>query len=149
LCYSIQFHSILILPSISLQLLSSQSYERFILENRLNYTYEDRNDLPILNWKYLTQTLRPNKHEISIFHCVYKILTKNDVGDYQALVNLTLDADTQPQKNEQERKAKPAKIVANKMTGPIFGDKPKETPNHGDKVQIQCKVTGSLALEIT
>ncbi|CAF1513530.1 unnamed protein product, partial [Rotaria sordida] len=52
-----------ILPSISLQLLSSQSYERFILENRLNYTYEDRNDLPILNWKYLTQTLRPNKHE--------------------------------------------------------------------------------------
>ncbi|CAF1224038.1 unnamed protein product [Rotaria sordida] len=23
------------------------------------------------------------------------------------------------------------------------------TPNHGDKVQIQCKVTGSLALEIT
>ncbi|CAF1300431.1 unnamed protein product, partial [Rotaria sordida] len=121
LFYSIQFHSILILPFISLQLRSSQSYERFILENRLNYTYEDRNDLPILNWKYLTQTLRPNKHEISIFHW----------------------------KNEQERKAKPAKIAANKMTGPIFGDKPKKTPNHGDKVQIQCKVTGSLALEIT
>jgi tripeptidyl-peptidase-2 len=71
--YSIEFHSILISPSISIHLRSSQAYERFVLENRLNNTYEDINGLPIINWKYLVQTLRPNKDESKI-----QILTKRD-----------------------------------------------------------------------
>jgi tripeptidyl-peptidase-2 len=71
--YSIGFHSILISPSISLNLRSSQSYERFYLQNRLNNTYEDIYGLPIVNWKYLVQTLRPNKDETKI-----QILSKRD-----------------------------------------------------------------------
>jgi len=49
-----------------LNLRSSQSYERFYLQNRLNNTYEDIYGLPIVNWKYLVQTLRPNKEESKI-----------------------------------------------------------------------------------
>ena len=64
--YSIQFHSILISPSVSIHLRSSQAYERFILENRLNNAYEDIYGLPIVNWKYLVQPLRPNKDESKI-----------------------------------------------------------------------------------
>ncbi|CAF4672915.1 unnamed protein product [Rotaria sp. Silwood1] len=71
--YSIEFHSIFISPSISIHLRSSQSYERFVLENRLNNTYEDINGLPIINWKYLVQTLRPNKDESKI-----QVLSKRD-----------------------------------------------------------------------
>lgn len=71
--YSIEFHSILISPSISIHLRSSQPYERFVLENRLNNTYEDIHGLPIINWKYLVQTLRPNKDESKI-----QILSKRD-----------------------------------------------------------------------
>ena len=71
--YSIEFHSILISPTLSLHLRSSQSYERFLLENRLNNTYEDINGLPIINWKSLVQTLRPNKDESKI-----QILSKRD-----------------------------------------------------------------------
>jgi hypothetical protein len=56
-----------------LHLRSSQSYERFTLENRLNNTYEDIMGLPIINWKYLVQTLRPNKDESKI-----QILSKRD-----------------------------------------------------------------------
>ena len=51
----------------------SQSYERFILENRLNTIDEDINDLPIVDWKYLLQILRLNKDESKI-----KILSKED-----------------------------------------------------------------------
>lgn len=71
--YSIEFHSILISPTLSLHLRSSQSYERFLLENRLNNTYEDINGLPIINWKSLVQTLRPNKDESKV-----QILSKRD-----------------------------------------------------------------------
>jgi len=56
-----------------MHLRSSQVYERFILENRLNNTYEDINGLPIINWKCLVQTLRPNKDESKI-----QILSKRD-----------------------------------------------------------------------
>lgn len=71
--YSIEFHSIVISPSTSIHLRSSQSYERFILENRLNNTYEDINGLPIVNWKYFVQTLRPTKDESKI-----QVLSKRD-----------------------------------------------------------------------
>jgi len=71
--YSIEFHSILLSLSRSIHLRSSQSYERFILENRLNHTYEEIIGLPIINWKYLVQTLRPNKEESKI-----QILSKRD-----------------------------------------------------------------------
>ncbi|CAF1250085.1 unnamed protein product [Rotaria magnacalcarata] len=71
--YSIEFHSIIVSPSVSMHLRSSQSYERFILENRLYNTYEDINGLPIINWKYLVQTLRPNKDESKI-----QVLSKRD-----------------------------------------------------------------------
>ncbi|CAF1525506.1 unnamed protein product, partial [Rotaria magnacalcarata] len=71
--YSIQFYSILISPSNSLHLRSIQSYERFILENHLNNTYEEINGLPIVHWKYLVQTLRSNKDKSKI-----QILSKTD-----------------------------------------------------------------------
>jgi len=56
-----------------MHLRSSQGYQRFILENRLNNTYEEINGLPIINWKCLVQTLRPNKDESKI-----QILSKRD-----------------------------------------------------------------------
>jgi tripeptidyl-peptidase-2 len=71
--YSIEFHSILPSPTRSIHLRSSQPYERFTLENRLNNTYEDIYGLPICNWKCLVQTLRPNKEESKI-----QILSKRD-----------------------------------------------------------------------
>ncbi|CAF4089647.1 unnamed protein product, partial [Adineta steineri] len=71
--YSIKFHSILMSPSNSLHLRSSQSYERFVLENRLINTYENINGLPIINWKFLVQTIRPNKNESKI-----QVLSKRD-----------------------------------------------------------------------
>ena len=70
---TIGIYSKLISPSISLYLHRSQSYERFILENRLNTIDEDINDLPIVDWKYLLQILRLNKDESKI-----KILSKED-----------------------------------------------------------------------
>ncbi|CAF4235979.1 unnamed protein product, partial [Adineta steineri] len=81
---------------------------------------------------------------------VYKIFAKNDAGDSQALVNLTVDAEVSPPKDEEEKKPKPAQAAGNKMTAPVFADKPKEvTANDGDKVQVECKVTGTPAPEIT
>ena len=71
--YSIEFHSIIMSPSLSLHLRSSQAYERFILENHLNNTYENLNGLPTINWQFLVQTLRPNKDESKI-----QILSKRD-----------------------------------------------------------------------
>lgn len=71
--YSIQFHSILTTPSHSLHLRSSHSFERFILENRLKNTSEEISGLPLINWKTLVQTLRPNKDESKI-----QILSKRD-----------------------------------------------------------------------
>jgi hypothetical protein len=54
-------------------------------------------------------------------------------------------------KDEEEKKQpKKAETTENKLTAPVFPDKPKEvTANDGDKVQIQCKVTGAPAPEIT
>ncbi|CAF3801202.1 unnamed protein product [Adineta steineri] len=84
--YSIKFHSILISPSISLHLRSSQSYERFVLENRLINTYENINGLPTINWKFLVQTLRPNKDESKI-----QILSKRDcLTDQRQIYQLLL-----------------------------------------------------------
>ena len=71
--YSIAFHSILPSPSRAIHLRSSQGYERFTLENRLNYTYEEINGLPVVSWKALVQTLRPNKEESKI-----QVLSKRD-----------------------------------------------------------------------
>ena len=90
--YSIEFHSILSSPSRSLHLRSSQSYQRFILQNLLKNTYEDIEGLPLVNWKSLVQTLRPNKDESKI-----QILSKRDCLSQQRQIyqlilvfNLTL-----------------------------------------------------------
>ncbi|CAF1219104.1 unnamed protein product [Adineta steineri] len=87
---------------------------------------------------------------------VYKIFAKNDAGNSRVLVNLTVDAEASPPishiytKDEEEKKPKPAQAAGNKMTAPVFADKPKEvTANDGDKEQVECKVTGTPALEIT
>ncbi|CAF1145362.1 unnamed protein product [Rotaria sordida] len=81
---------------------------------------------------------------------IYKILAKNDAGDSQALINLTVEADAEQPKDEEQPKPKPKEVNGNKMTAPVFTDKPKEvTATDGDKVQIQCKVTGSPKPEIT
>ncbi|CAF3735976.1 unnamed protein product, partial [Adineta steineri] len=51
--------------------------------------------------------------------------------------------------NKEEKKPKSTQAVGNKMTASVFADKPKEvTANDGDKVQVECKVTGTLAPEI-
>jgi hypothetical protein len=84
---------------------------------------------------------------------VYKVLAKNDAGDSQALVNLTVEADASPPQEEEEKKPQPVQTTTttdNKLTAPVFTGKPKEvTGTDGDKVQIECKVTGSPAPEIT
>ena len=84
--YSIQFHSILISPSVSIHLHSSRAYERFVLENHLNNTYEDISGLPIVNWKCLVQPLRPNKDESKI-----QILSTRDcLSDRRQIYQLIL-----------------------------------------------------------
>lgn len=90
--YSIEFHSILPSPSHSLHLRSSQSYQRFILQNLLRNTHEDIEGLPLVNWKAFVQTLRPNKDESKI-----QILSKRDCLSQQRQIyqlilvfNLTL-----------------------------------------------------------
>jgi len=53
-------------------------------------------------------------------------------------------------KDEEEKKPKPAEPAGNKLTAPVFSGKPKEVnATDGDKVQIECKVTGSPVPEIT
>jgi len=84
--YSIEFHSIVLSPSNSLHLLSSQSYQRFYLENRLNLTYEEIFGLPILNWQFLVQTLRPNKDESKIQILSHRDLLTNQRQIYQLIL---------------------------------------------------------------
>ncbi|CAF4579023.1 unnamed protein product [Rotaria sp. Silwood1] len=93
---------------------------------------------------------------------VYKILAKNDAGDTQALVNLHVDVEAEPPKDEEEQEKPKPKVTppdesknvpaaaAEQTVAPVFRDKPKEvTANDGDKVQIQCKVTGTPKPDIT
>ncbi|CAF3917151.1 unnamed protein product, partial [Rotaria magnacalcarata] len=81
---------------------------------------------------------------------IYKILAKNDGGDSQALVNLTVDGDNEQPKNEEEKKPKAKAADGNKMSAPVFTDKPKDVvATDGDKVLIQLKVSGTPTPEIT
>lgn len=63
--YSIKFLSLIVSPSI-VQLSSSQSYQRFVVENRLQHRNQELSGPPTIQWKHLVQTLRPNKDESKI-----------------------------------------------------------------------------------
>ena len=64
--YSLEFHSLVIHPSLSIHLSSSQAYQRLLLENRSSRSTEEILGLPTIQWKSLVQTLRPNKEESRI-----------------------------------------------------------------------------------
>jgi tripeptidyl-peptidase II len=64
--YDIEFHSVVVSPSTSIHLSSSQAYQRILLENRVRSTCEQITALPVVHWKSLVQTLRPNKDESRI-----------------------------------------------------------------------------------
>lgn len=64
--YSIEFHSLVVSPSLSIHLSSSQAYQRVILENRSTRSSEEILGLPTIQWKSLVQTLRPMKDESKI-----------------------------------------------------------------------------------
>lgn len=85
--YSIKFHSIVLSPSRSIHLSSSQSFQRILLENRFQMISEEISGLPLIQWKYLVQTLRPNKDESKIQILSYRDCFPQQRQIYHLILN--------------------------------------------------------------
>lgn len=85
--YSISFHSIVLSPNRSIHLSSSQFYQRILLENRFQFSSEEISGLPLIQWKYLVQTLRPNKEESKIQILSHRDCFPQQRQIYQLILN--------------------------------------------------------------